>query len=59
MLVGWEQHPCRRPIRMRGQIRGTSMELFSGYDAGGLIQMMVGSNADLGDWLCKMLGICA
>lgn len=34
------------------------MGLFSGYGDGGLIQMIVGSNADLGAWLCKILGIC-
>lgn len=29
------------------------------YDIGILMRVVSGSNADLGDWLCKVLGICA
>lgn len=29
------------------------------FGIGPLISTMAASNADLGDWLCKMLGICA
>lgn len=34
------------------------MSPLNAYYIGTLISTMVASNADLGDWLCKMLGIC-
>lgn len=35
------------------------MGLFSGLGGGGFLLAAIGPSADFGDWLCKMLGICA
>jgi len=35
------------------------MSLLSTHGIGTFISAMTASSADLGDWLCKMLGICA
>lgn len=35
------------------------MELFGVYSAGGVGPLLIGLNADLGEWLCQILGICA
>ncbi len=29
------------------------------HSIGAFIRAITGANADLGDWLCKLLGICA
>lgn len=35
------------------------MRLIGMNGFGGVIRLVSGSSQDLGDWLCKMLGICA
>jgi hypothetical protein len=29
------------------------------YGIASLVRLAAGANADLGDWLCKVMGICA
>ncbi len=37
----------------------TSVGLISGYVVNVLGRVLTEQNADLGDWLCKVMGICA
>lgn len=40
-------------------MKETSVGLISGYVVNALGRVITDQNADLGDWLCKVMGICA
>lgn len=41
------------------RMKETSVGLINMYFVGSLGRVLAVTNADLGDWLCKVMGICA